>query len=319
LSLVQTVANKGPLLTKTGFKGYDICFNPYVGCQFGCKYCYVRFFIKDDNEEWGNFVRRREHIADKLPKEINKGFFKRPIGKEKLPDGKKKTIFETIKNEDLRLVIGTMTDPYMPIEKKHRLTRAALKILIKSGYKKIGIFTRSPIVVDDIDLIKQLPDVRVHFSITPYQNDILRLIEPIPVKTSKRFATIKKLKEEGIRIHVNIAPAIPIFSDGLEIEFAQQMAEAGVDEFFVDPMQTYDQSFTATKEALSNEDRWSEVEAIIQNEVKYQEWKNDFKARWSKAWEPYHNDKTLPIWCDHVNHVWKNLITDQNINPRDYC
>ena len=65
-----TVASRGKLISKTGFKNYDICLNTYVGCQFGCTYCYVRFFIKDDNKEWGKFVRLRHHVADKLPKEL---------------------------------------------------------------------------------------------------------------------------------------------------------------------------------------------------------------------------------------------------------
>lgn len=313
------IARRSTLITKTGFKGYDVCLNPYVGCQFGCKYCYVRFFIKDDQEEWGDFVRRREHIKDKLLKELDKGFVRIKTGNIKdQATGKKKSITKDILNHQVRMVIGTMTDPYMPIERKYRLTRIALNILVHSGYDKIGIFTRSPIVLDDLDLIKKLPRARVHFSITPYKHDIIKKIEPISVITSRRFDTIKKIKEAGVRVHVNVAPSIPIYSDGLEDEYCQKLAEVGVDEFFIDPMQAYSQSFTATKEALQEDENWEEVEGIMQNKERYLEWKEDYRKRWQAAWARHGSEGTLPIWCDHINHVWQNLTTEEHLNPRCY-
>lgn len=211
-----------------------------------------------------------------------------------------------------------MTDPYMPIERKHRLTRTALTILRTAKYDKIGIFTRSPIVLDDIDLIKQLPRPRIHFSVTPYRAETLKKIEPIAIMTSRRFDTIKKIKQAGIRIHVNVAPAIPIYSDGLEVEFSKKLADAKIDEFFVDPMQAYDQSFEATKEALSADQNWPEVEAIVRDKQRFQEWKDRYKLAWQEAWASYGYSGTLPIWCDHVNHVWENLITGEVLNPRKY-
>lgn len=312
------VATRSKLIVKSTFKGYDACLNPYVGCQFGCKYCYVRFFIKDPHGDWGEFVRRREHIKDKLPKEIEKGYIRIPTGKIKDDEGKSKTLFTNIDNKDARLVVGTMTDPYMPIERKHRLTRAALEILPTANYNKVGIFTRSPIVLEDLDLIKNLPRARVHFSITPYKKETLQKIEPIAIMTSRRFETIKAIKEAGIRVHVNVAPAIPIYSDGLEAEFCQKLADAKVDEFFVDPMQGYDQSFKATKEALKGDKCWPKVEKIMQNKERYQEWKDGYRDRWRQAWAEHGCEETLPIWCDHISHVWQNLQTGDPLNPRRY-
>jgi DNA repair photolyase len=365
LQISQT-APRTQLITKSTFKAYDACFNPYVGCQFGCKYCYVRFFVKDDGKdrefvplptdllerrritdnlkdqegyvshqshtdgamviykrerdkvEWGEFVRRREHIADKLPREVARGHIRIDNGSIKHEDGTKQRLHKTIENKDIRLVIGTMTDPYMPIERKYRLTRTALEILKDAGYNKIGVFTRSPIVLDDLDLIKQLPRARVHFSITPYKPEILKKIEPIAIPTEARFDTIQKIKEAGIRVHVNVAPAIPIYSEGFEDEFCKRLADIGVDEFFVDPMQAYDQSFTATEETLQNDPDWPKTRTIMQVTDNYNTWKDAFRKAWEKAWKKHGREETLAIWCDHINHTWDNLRTGEKLDPRNY-
>ena len=316
--LKQSIATKSALLTKTNFRGYDTCLNPYVGCQFGCKYCYVRFFVKDEEKEWGDFVRIRDHLNEKLPKEIEKGYIRIANGKIKKPDGTSQTLFKTIPNEQNRLVLGTMTDPYMPIERKHRLTRTALQHLSKAGYKKIGIFTRSPIVLDDLEIIKTLPNARIHYSITPYEPEILHMLEPIAIKTERRWETIKKIKEAGVKVNVNIAPCIPLYSDQLIDEFCKKLAEAKVDEFFLDPIQAYDQSFKATKEALQNHEQWAKAETIILDKHEFLEWKQEYHDRWKEAWKNNDNNYTLPIWCDHVNHVWQNLSTGEALNPRRY-
>jgi len=339
-----SVASKSPLIVKSSFKGYELCLNTYVGCQIGCKYCYVRFFIKDENRDWGEFVRIREHLEDKLPKELNRGYFKINDGKvkvsvkgkdltdkEKLAKdfsiGEEEKLFQvsrmqkrTILNCEARLVIGTMTDPWQPIERKTRLTRKALELILKMNipFQKVGMFTRSPIVLDDIELIKQLPRPRVHFSITPYDKDIIKLIEPISVMMERRFDTIKKIKEHGVRTHVNIAPAIPILSDKMTDKMAKLLAESNVDEFFIDPMQAYDESFKATKESLKNLSDWNKIEGIVSNIENYNTWKKQYRLQWQEAWAKHGSSKTLPIWCDHVNHVWKNLLTGEELNQRCY-
>ena len=350
-------ASRTSLLTNTHFKGYDICMNPYVGCQFGCRYCYVRFFVTDDARaekeerpslDWGEFVRTRDFMADKLPKELqghtsqyplNKdgtidksqrvhpkiGFLRLPIGKVPVYDDKGKIAKRAQAYRELhisksRLVIGTMTDPYQPIERKKRITRTALELLKSAPFplNKIGIFTRSPLVLDDLELIASLPRIRIHFSITPYDTKTIHMIEPIAVRTDRRFEVIKKLKEAGIRIHVNVAPAIPYLSDGLTEEFAQKLAEAKVDEFFVDPMQAYDQSFEATKAALQHDPRWPAIEGTMQNAESYDAWKEQFEKRWTKAWKQHGHPEARPIWCDHINHVWRNMNTGQDMDTNRY-
>lgn len=290
-------ARKGKVVTPSKFKNYDHCLNTYVGCEFGCKYCYVRFFVKDKNHEWGEFVRVRKHVKDKLPKE--------------LPD-----------LAGTRLVLGTMTDPYQPAERKHRITRKALELILnaKDPLGKVGIFTRSPIVLDDIDLIKQLPKARVHFTVTPFSKDILNKIEPIAVRTKRRWEVVEELKKAGIRVHVNVAPAIPIISESFTDEYADKLAALKVDEFFVDPMQAYSAAFDALEDAMAGHKDWPEIKRIMISPIEYGKWKNKFKDQWFAAWKKREKTSpdTLPIWSDHESKVWRDMRTDKQMSPRNY-
>lgn len=318
----RSVANRSKLITKSGFKGYDVCLNPYVGCEFGCAYCYVRFFIKDPDKEWGEFVRIRHHVEDKLPKELEKGFITVDNGTITHANGKKERLKRMIPTDEARLVLGTMTDPYQPVEKTYRVTRKALEILSKSRLNKIGIFTRSPLVLQDLELIKSLPRPRIHFTITPFQPQILRTIEPYSPKTQSRWKVVKKLKDAGIRVHANISPVIPTISEEFIQEYVQNLTEMEIDEYFVDPMQPYSESFEAFRKACHRlpEIDWDSIESTMLDKKAYAAWKEQFKARWNEERRKHQHKATnqLPIWSDHENHVWVNMITDEQMDTKNY-
>lgn len=329
--LAVTTASKGsPLITKSGFKGYDHCLNPYVGCGFGCSFCYVRFFIKDPTHEWGNFVRVREHIRTKLSNELGKPERGDPIiktnknGKEYKSPGPILTDSDgnpILKYKDKRLVIGTMTDPYQPIERKHRIMRKTLEILIENPiFSKVGIFTRSPIVLEDLDLIAKLPRARVHYSLSPFPKNVLQKLEPIAITIDRRLKTIQALKDSGIRVHVNVAPSVPIYSDdpGLTIELAKRLGKIGIDEFFVDPVQPYNESFTRMSEVLHNDPDWKKVADILQDKEVYLTWKQAYWDKWRHAWSQFGSANTLAIWSDHENHVWRKLVSGEEMDPKLY-
>lgn len=307
-SLNVTTANRSKIIVPSGFKGYDLCANGYVGCQMGCSYCYVRWFLKDKNYDWGEFVRIREHVTDKLPKELARGHFRANSG--------------TVNNEDARLVIGTMTDPYQPIERKHRITRTMLTAILAAErpLNKVGIFTRSPIVLEDLGLITQLPRKRVHFTVTPLSPELMRLIEPIAIRTDRRFDTVRKLKAAGVRCHVNVAPAIPTISEALTDEYAETLANIGVDEFFVDPMQAYGESWEAMKACLAGHSSWPGIEAVMEDKEAYAEWKEEYRRSWFEAWAKVRkkSPKTLPIWSDHASKTWLDMNTGRQMDVFRY-
>lgn len=319
-----SIANKSKIITPSLFSGYDACINPYVGCGYGCSYCYVRFFIKDEQHEWGDFVRIRTHIKDKLPKELHKNEISLPDGKIiDQKTGKPKKKYKKVPITEARLVMGTMTDPYQPIERKYRLTRETLTQLTATDtpqFKKVGIFTRSPIVLDDIDLIKKLPKARVHFTITPMPPEARRIIEPYSSMISRRWDVVKKLKEAGIRVHCNISPIIPLLSEEFIEDFVQKTIELEVDEYFVDPLQPYKQSFESFQTACQklNID-WPKIARIMQNKDLYLDWKADFFEKWNNE-RLKHNQvpNQLPIWCDHENKIWIDMRNMQQMDHRNY-
>ena len=324
-----TIAAKSNLIMPSLFNNYDLCINTYVGCEFGCTYCYVRFTVKDKEKEWGEFVRVRDHVKDKLAKELNKGYVLVPSGvrtpildEDGQPTGKTKVVKTPLQLSESRLVIGTMTDPYQPAEKKFRITRHALSILLEHSNrpKKIGIFTRSPLVLQDLDLITKLPQGRVHFTITPYPTEVMRAIEPISPLTASRWSVIKRLKDAGIRVHVNVAPIMPVISESLIDEWAKRLAELKVDEYFVDPMQCYANSWQAFKDALNDKPYWPQIESIMQDKQKYLDWKFDYLEKWNASRIKYQHlaPDQLPIWSDHENHVWIDMRTGEQMDKRCY-
>lgn len=334
---VASVANRSKIVTKSTFNNYDACINPYVGCEFGCSYCYVRFFVKDPVLPWGEFVRVRAHIEDSLPKELSKGFFKFQDGRQsKLDESGNQCLddknvpisvpkHKIIKIQDTRLVLGTMTDPYQPKENKFKLTRKVLEILLRPGttqFQKVGIFTRSPLVLRDLDLIKQLPKARVHFTITPLPHDIMRVIEPFSSLVQRRWDTIRKLKEAGIRVHVNVSPVIPMMSEPLIDEWVQNLVDIGCDEYFVDPMQPYADSFEAFKQACATIPSldWNKIQSIMTNKNAYLDWKFDFFQQWNNKRKQIQHlaPDQLPIWSDHENKIWVDMRTGQQMDRRSY-
>ncbi len=332
-----TVAPRTALITKSGFSNYDLCLNPYVGCEFKCQYCYVRFFVKDSKAEWGDFVRVREHMGTQLPKELLKGYVKVTDGKKKevgadgtfLRDEEGKFIFkQTYKNlniTDSRLVIGTMTDPYQPKEVKYRIMRTALQTLVDKKYpqfKKVGIFTRSPLVLQDIDLIKQLPNPRVHFTVTPYHDEITRVLEPLTAPADVRWNVIRRLKEAGIRVHVNVAPVVPILSEHLIEKWVEILSDIAPAEYFVDPMQPYQESFSAFAQACTKIEGldWTQVRDTMLDKDKYLEWKQQYRQRWESARKKLEHKcpDTLPIWCDHEFGTWVDMRTNKSMDNSRY-
>lgn len=174
------------VLTKTGIEGYDYCINPYVGCQHGCRYCYASFMKRftGHTEPWGEFVDIKANAPQVLARQIRR-----------------------IKKGSV--LIGTVTDPYQPMEKRYLITRGCLEVLAGSQLS-LNILTRSPLVVRDIDILKKFHDVEVGLSITTDKEDIRKLFEPGSPSIQSRVEALKKLHEVGINTYVFIGPMLPL-------------------------------------------------------------------------------------------------------------
>lgn len=169
--------------------GFDYTLNPYVGCQFGCSYCFAAFFVADEGKRsaWGSWVEVKENAAQVLRAAKDLG-------------GK-------------RIFLGTATDPYQPIEQRTELTRSLLEVL--AGLERqpiVSIQTRSPLVVRDLDVLERFENVSVGMSITTDSESVRRRFEPSCASLDRRIEAVSALREAGIPVRVSMSPLLPLES-----------------------------------------------------------------------------------------------------------
>jgi DNA repair photolyase len=154
-------------------------------------------------EPWGQFVDVKINAPDLLRVEIHK---KKPA-----------TVW-----------ISGVCDPYQPIEAKYKLTRECLKTLAHNNWPVI-VQTRSPLVLRDIDILKEGRDFEVGLSITTADDSIRKLFEPNAPSIEDRIAALDMLHRSGIRTYVMIAPMLPS-AEGLPEILAGKVDYAIVDQ-----------------------------------------------------------------------------------------
>ncbi len=166
-------------------KVYKYTINPYTGCQHACTYCYARFMKRftAHKEPWGQFVDVKINAPDLLRKEVKR----KPAG---------------------RVWISGVCDPYQPIERKYKLTRKCLEILIQHDWP-ITIQTRSTLVLQDLELLRRSPDVEVGITVTTADDKIRRLFEPHASPIKERIGALGELYLAGIMTFAMIAPMLP--------------------------------------------------------------------------------------------------------------
>jgi DNA repair photolyase len=185
---------------------YDYAINPYVGCQHACTYCYARFMkrFSGHKEAWGDFVDVKINAPDLLLREIKKK--------------KKGDVW-----------ISGVCDPYQPLEAKYKLTRKCLEILIQYNWPAT-IQTRSPLVLRDLDILKEAEYLQAGLSITSANDGIRKIFEPNAPPIMDRLRAIEELHRNGIRTYVMIAPILP------EAEKLIRILEGKVDYIIIDRM-----------------------------------------------------------------------------------
>ena len=173
--------------------------NPYRGCFHQCRFCYARrthkYLETDGVREWGS----RIYVKVNAPAVIRTELAKR-----------------TWRHE--RVAIGTVTDPYQPLEGRYRLTRGILQAL--ADYETpAGIVTRSPLIVRDIDILQHLArvaGVHVSISIATMDESLSREIEPTVAPPRQRLRAVSMLADAGIPVNVALAPVLPRITDTQE-------------------------------------------------------------------------------------------------------
>lgn len=110
-----------------------------------------------------------------------------------------------------RILMGSATDCYQPIEEKLELTRQILKIFaVPFSQPALHLITRGPLVTRDIDLFQQFRNLKITFSITTDDEAIRKLHEPQCASLDRRWAAVTALRDAGISVGINVAPMLPL-------------------------------------------------------------------------------------------------------------
>ncbi len=108
--------------------------------------------------------------------------------------------------------LGTVTDPYQPLEEKHELSRGSLELLKRAG-AQVSILTKSDLVLRDIELLKGWVGAEVGMSVSTLSEDLSRIIEPGAPSPDRRLEALASLAREGISVYLMFAPVIPSLGD----------------------------------------------------------------------------------------------------------
>jgi DNA repair photolyase len=183
---------------------FDWSINPYRGCTHGCSFCYARathsFLGMETDDTFQNHILMKSNGAESLEKQL-----------ARIANRFDGDLYEVSRHVGL-VAIGTATDPYQPIEAKEYLTRDLLKVLRKYEIATT-ITTRSPLILRDIGLLKEMNITSINISVNTLNREIWRNVEPATPFPMKRLETVQKLVDEGIRAGIFVAPILPFLTD----------------------------------------------------------------------------------------------------------
>ncbi|MFQ9667626.1 radical SAM protein [Thomasclavelia spiroformis] len=164
--------------------------NLYRGCTHGCIYCDSR-----------SKCYHMEHAFEDV----------------EIKENAINLLENTLKRKRLKCMLstGSMTDPYLPLEDEFGSVRKALSLAYKYGFG-FTLITKSNRVLKDLDLLKAINDKTkcvVQMTLTTYDEDLCKKIEPNVSTTKERVEALKKLNEAGIPTVVWLCPILPFIND----------------------------------------------------------------------------------------------------------
>lgn len=206
--IAKTILSK--LKSEDSFFGISYNMNLYRGCSHGCIYCDTRsecYGVGDISE-----ISIKRNALELLHQELK---------------SKKRGTIGT----------GSMNDPYMEVEKKEEIVRAALKVIAAHKFP-VHIITKSNLVIRDADIIQEISSIyaAVSLTITTADDQMAKRIEPNAPSTSKRFEAMKELSKKEIYTGVTLMPLLPYINDSVAnlTTLLQRAADSGAS--YVIPM-----------------------------------------------------------------------------------
>ena len=177
---------KGILTSNMGYTGMNV----YRGCTHGCIYC-------DSRSKCYQFTHPFEDIEVK----------------RNAPE----LLEQALKSKRRKCMIGTgaMSDPYMHCEEELQLTRRCLEIILKYGFGA-AVQTKSDRILRDIDLLDEInrsAKCVVQMTLTTYDDDLCKILEPNVCNTRRRIEVLEQMRERGIPTVVWLTPILPFLND----------------------------------------------------------------------------------------------------------
>jgi len=189
---------------------FDQSVNPYRGCEHGCIFCYARpthaYLGLSPGIDFETRLTYKPDAARLLRAELARpGYVCRHI------------------------MLGSNTDPYQPVERDLKVTRSILEVLAEARHP-VAITTRSTLLLRDLDLLAPMARdglVQVIFSLTTFDADLKRALEPRSASSPARIAAMRRLQDAGVPVGVLAAPIIPAVNDSELESMLEQAAAAG--------------------------------------------------------------------------------------------
>lgn len=186
--------------------GFDLSINPYRGCEHGCIYCFARpthsYLNLSPGLDFETRIVAKVNAAERLRQTLRRRGY-RPLA----------------------LNIGSVTDAYQPAERRLRITRGILEVLVEAMHP-FSVITKSSLVERDLDLIAPMARdglAAAYVSITTLDPKLARILEPRAAAPHRRLQTIEALARAGVPVGVSVSPIIPFIN---EPELEQVMAAA---------------------------------------------------------------------------------------------
>lgn len=226
----------GPETTGMGYWS----INPYVGCAFGCAYCYARYAHR--------YVAARASAAaapgDAFARDVRElpawlAFERRVLVKANAPAVLRRELDQLLRSPRGRplvageaIVVGTATDPYQPAERTYRVTRGVLEVLAERRGLSVVIITKSPLIVRDLYMLQRLAErssLTIHLSLITLDRALARRLEPRSPTPESRLRALERLAGAGLDVGVNVMPVLPGITDApAAVEaLVRRVAEAG--------------------------------------------------------------------------------------------
>jgi DNA repair photolyase len=190
--------------------GFSASINPYRGCEHGCIYCYARpahaYMGLSPGLDFESKLFFKPEAARLLEKELSRPRYRPEF-----------------------IHIGGNTDPYQPQERKLRITRSVIEVLV-AFRNPFSVITKSALIVRDLDLLAEAAEMgltRVAMSITSLDRRLARSMEPRAATPEKRIDAVRRLTSAGVPVTVMFAPCIPGLNDHEMEAVLERAAEAG--------------------------------------------------------------------------------------------